>query len=109
MSHFETILIFPISICISSLNGYTVNMKRQVIRPTEGTSRYEEVGDDWSDWNETIGARWGTLVTCPDGRELWCDDEGLLVENPAYNVEASLMAGQDIVGATIVFMEGDVE
>ena len=54
--------------------------------------------------------RFDLVVRLPDEIRLdTAQIERLLVENPTYNVEASLMAGQDIVGATIVFMEGDVK
>ena len=84
-------------------------MKRVVLRPVEGTSNVEEVGDSWREWNKAIGARMGTLVTSYDGHyELWCDEDGLMTQ-PVINPEATQIAGQPLVGNVIVFKQGDID
>ena len=83
-------------------------MQREILK-ADGTNETTEVGDGWEAWNEAIGARIGELVVSPDGSiELWCDEEGLLVNEPQINRAASLLACRPIVGDVIVFFPGDI-
>lgn len=87
-------------------------MKRKILRADEQGDHYKdiEVGDGWKDWNKAIGAHTGTIVVSPDRTvELWCDDEGLMVDEPQFNMAATLVVGQQIVGDVIVFLPGDIK
>lgn len=85
-------------------------MIRPVLSVTEdgvAVTGMVEVGEGFEAWNKAIRAQWGELVVCPDGHELWCDEEGLLRNRP-YNAAASVVAGRPIVGDAILFDPGDV-
>jgi hypothetical protein len=91
-----------------TLRRYTVSMKRTILQ-TDGGQHVKEVGTGFETWNDAIGASTGTLVVSPDRTlEFWCDDEGLCCEDPQLNREASMLAGQQLVGDVIVFFPGDV-
>jgi hypothetical protein len=84
-------------------------MKRTILR-SDNTQEETEVGDGYKSWNASIDARIGELVISPDGSiELWCDEEGLLCEEPELNLKASMLVGRQIVGDVIVFYPGDIK
>jgi hypothetical protein len=83
-------------------------MKKKVLK-TDGTSEIQEVGNGFMTWNKAIDARTGTIVPTRDGRELWADDEALLVESPQLNSNATILAGFPVFGDVIVFEPGDIE
>ena len=86
-------------------------MKRKVIR-VDGPPDAVDVGEGWESWNAAIGARVGEIAPAvhPDyhGKELWCDEEALLMNRP-LNPVASLIADQAIFGDVILFEQGDIE
>ena len=84
-------------------------MKRTLLR-TDGTQTELNVGTGYESWNAAIQANMGELVTSPDGTiELWCDEEGALIENPQLNFAASMLVNRPIVGDVIVFFPGDIK
>ena len=88
-------------------------MERRVIR-TDDTIARVEVGDGFESWNVAIKARIGQIVPTDDGKEFWCDEEGLLCGDPKLNVEATRRVhgtnyGQPIVGDVIEFEPGDIK
>lgn len=83
-------------------------MERTILR-TNGGHANTNVGQGFAAWNKVIGARIGELVLSQDGSiELWCDEEGLLIDEPELNQVASMLVGRRIVGDVIVFFPGDV-
>jgi len=83
-------------------------MERTILRAS-GAFEKTEVGDNFSSWNECIGARVGEVVQAPDkSLELWCDEEGLLCERE-FNFAASVLAMRPIVGDVIVFYPEDIK
>ena len=68
-----------------------------------------EVGEGFESWNAAIGAEIGSIVVCPDGSEMWCDEEGLCKGIPVLNLVATMIAGQPIVGYVILFRKGDIK
>ena len=84
-------------------------MVRDVIR-ADGRVEKIEVGNGFETWNKVIGASCGTIVSAPGATlELWCDDNGLLAPEPRLNLQASILACQQIVGDVIVFKPGDIK
>lgn len=84
-------------------------MHRTILR-ANGDIDTQDVGNSFETWNKAIGASIGQIVCSPDrSLELWCDEEGLLVEEPKVNLKASILACQQIVGDVIVFHRGDIK
>lgn len=84
-------------------------MQRTILRTT-GEQENTDVGEGFETWNDAIGTRMGELVVSPDGSvELWCDEEGLLCNEPQLNRAASMLVGRQIVGDVIVFFPGDIK
>lgn len=84
-------------------------MKRLVLRAS-GSQEEIEVGNDYREWNRTIGAGMGEIVNCKNSNlQLWVDEEGTLKKNPTPNLKAVLLCGREIVGDVIVFKRGDIK
>jgi hypothetical protein len=87
-------------------------MHKMILR-ADGRVETVDVGDGFRTWNAAINARMGQIVPgyiVGQGEvELWCDEEGLLVDKPTQNLYATLIARQPIVGDVIVFKPGDIK
>lgn len=47
------------------------------------------------------------LVVCPDGREMYVNEEGLFRKDFGINVRASEMASRPLVGPAVLLEDGD--